>query len=258
MEFKEKIKNRKGLNVVVLVEQAKKQENLVFLMHGFGSFKEFPLIEEIARIFKANNFTVVRFDATNSIGESDGELQDGTITGYCEDLNDVIIWAENQEWHQEPFLLAGHSAGGYCVSEYAAENPKEVKALAIFSPFISGKLFIETDEIKAVLPEWEKTGIRKWESSSSQGVIKKSGYQFIEDSLKLNILDSADKIKCPVLFVSGGKDLIIPIKDQKLFFDKLNTQKDFYLIKGADHNLKNEENFQDLRKIVENWSKNFI
>jgi alpha-beta hydrolase superfamily lysophospholipase len=256
MDFKEKIKNRKGLNIAVLVELAKKQENLVFLMHGFGFFKEFPLIQEIATIFKNNNFTVIRFDATNSIGQSNGKMEDGNVTGYCEDLNDVINWAKNQKWYQEPFFLAGHSAGAYCVSKYAANNPSKVKALALFSPFVSGKLFIETDEIKPFLLEWQKTGIRQWESSSTPGVIKKLRYQFVEDCLRHNILDYANKIKCPVLFISGENDTTIPIKDQKLFLDKLVTQKDFHLIKNADHNFKPEENFKELREIVENFAKN--
>jgi alpha-beta hydrolase superfamily lysophospholipase len=258
MELKEKIKNRKGLSISVLIEPAKKQENLVFLMHGFGSFKEFPLIKEIASVFKNNNFTIIRLDATNSIGQSDGEMKDGTITGYCEDLDDVIEWSKNQKWYQEPFFLAGHSAGAYCVSEYAAKNPNKIKALAVFSPFVSGKLFVKTDEIKSVLPEWEKTGLRQWESSSTPGTIKKSGYQFIEDCLKLDILDSVEKIKCPVLFVSGENDTTVPIKDQKLFLDKLKTKKDFHLIKNADHNFKPEENFKELQGIADDWIKKFI
>jgi len=255
MEFKEVIKNKKGLNVSILVKQPKGAKDLVFLMHGFGGFKELPLLKEVSQAFENNNFIVVSFDATNSIGESGGEMKDGTITSYCNDLEDVINWSKKQEWYQEPFYLIGRSLGGYCISNYAISNNKKIKALGLFSPLVSGKLFIETEEIKKALPEWEKTGIREWESSSSPGIIKKSGYQFIEDSLNHNLLKGAEKIKCPVLFVSGEDDSVIPIKHQKMLLEKIKIQKEFYLIKNADHNLKNKENFQDLRKILETWIK---
>lgn len=258
MEFKKTIKNRQGLNVSILIEKPENPQKLVFLMHGFGGFKELPIIREIAKSFKSNNFTVVSFDATNSIGESGGEMKDGTITNYYNDLKDVINWSKKQEWYQEPFYLIGHSLGGYCVSNYAINNNKDIKMLGLFSPFISGELFIETEEIKKVLSEWKKAGIREWQSSSSPGVIKKSGYQFIKDSLNHDLLKGAEKIKCPILFITGENDLVIPVKDQKLLLEKLDTQKDFYLIPNADHNLKNENNFQDFLNILNNWLKKFV
>lgn len=34
------IKNRKGQNVLVIVDESKNQEGLAFVMHGLGGFKE--------------------------------------------------------------------------------------------------------------------------------------------------------------------------------------------------------------------------
>lgn len=86
------IKNRKGLKMVLIVEEVENQKGLVFVMHGFGSFKEHKLLTRVAEIFNEKGFTAIRFDTTNSIGESEGKLEDATMTGYCEDLEDVIEW----------------------------------------------------------------------------------------------------------------------------------------------------------------------
>lgn len=88
------IKNRKKQNVSVVVETLKKQQGLVFVMHGLGGFKEQDHIKTFADAFKEEGFTVVRFDTTNTFGESDGNYEDATTTNYYEDLEDVISWAK--------------------------------------------------------------------------------------------------------------------------------------------------------------------
>ncbi|MBT4335499.1 hypothetical protein HOD65_03435, partial [bacterium] len=108
------IKNRKGQGIVVLLEIAPDQKGLAFVMHGLGGYKEQPHVEVFAKAFLDNNYSVIRFDTTNTFGESDGNYEDATISNYYEDLEDVIEWAKNQEWYQEPFCLAGHSLGGIC------------------------------------------------------------------------------------------------------------------------------------------------
>lgn len=250
--MKEIIKNRKGLKIVVLIDKAEKQKGISFLMHGFGGVKEHPLLEEISKILIDNGYTTIRFDATNSIGESDGRLEDGTVTGYFNDLDDVISWAKSQNWYQEPFIMAGHSLGGYCVAVFAANNPEKVKSIILFSCFISGKLFQETDEIRPILKEWKERGVREWESSSSPGIIKRSKYDFIEDSLNHDIFKFVDKIKRPVLLIAGEKDTTVPVEYQKSLADKLDN-KEFYIIKDSDHNLKNKEKSQEINNIINEW-----
>ncbi|MFZ3054387.1 MAG: alpha/beta fold hydrolase [Minisyncoccales bacterium] len=162
------IQNRKELNIAVSINESENQRSLVFLMHGFLGFKEQPLLLEVGKIFKENNFTTVSFDTTNSLGESDGKMEDGTMTGYFEDLEDVISWAKSQKFYFEPFFLVGHSLGGYCVANYAVKN-KNVKSLILLCPVVSGELFQQTNDIKEILEEWKETGMRTWNSRSNPG-----------------------------------------------------------------------------------------
>jgi len=119
------IKNRKRQNVSVIVEQITNQEGLAFVMHGLGGFKEQNHIATFANAFRDRGFTVVRFDTTNTLGESDGKYEDATITNYYEDLEDVLGWARKQKWYQEPFALSGHSLGGICTALFAERFPEK-------------------------------------------------------------------------------------------------------------------------------------
>ena len=138
------IKNRKNQNIVLILEKAKDKKGLAFVMHGLGGFKEQPHIETFAKAFSDASYTVVRFDTTNTYGESDGDYADATTTNYYEDLEDVISWAKTQPWYQEPFCLSGHSLGGISTALYAEKYPEKLKALAPISTVVSGELSLKT------------------------------------------------------------------------------------------------------------------
>src|SRR5437667_2029568 len=115
-------------------------KGLAFVMHGLGGTKDEAHIKIFAEAFKEKGFTVVRFDTTNTFGESAGTYEDATVTNYYEDLEDIITWAKSQAWYQEPFYLIGHSLGGISTTLYAEKYPKEIKGLAPISTVVSGTL----------------------------------------------------------------------------------------------------------------------
>ena len=246
---KEIIKNRKKENIVVLIEKAENQKGLAFVMHGLGGFKEQPHIETISKVFRDNNFTVIRFDATNSTGESHGKLENATTTNYYQDLEDVIKWAQTQDFYIEPFWLAGHSVGGLCVALFTLNHPEKVKAVAPLSAVVSGELFIQTEEMKPILEDWKKTRIRGWESSTQPGLIKRLKYDFIEDVLNYDLLKDAHKINCPVLIIVGEKDITTPPEHQKKLFDALKAKKELHIIQGSKHTFKEESHLKKLKTI---------
>lgn len=223
-------------------------------MHGLSGFKEQPHIQVMADSFKENGFTVVRFDTTNSCGESYGSYEDGTVTNYYEDLIDVINWARDKDWHQEPFCLAGHSLGGIAISLYAQKYPKEVKALAPISTVISGKLSAETKQNKEQWEEWQRTGWKVWESSSKPGTIKRLKWNHMVDKMQYDLLDNADKLTMPVLLVVGSEDEATPPEHQEVLYKKLPGEKEMHIIKGAQHSFRGKETALDeLKQILSNW-----
>jgi len=153
---KELIQNRKGQKIVSIIKRTENQKGLVFVIHGLGGFKEQPHIQTMAEAFKDKEYTVITFDATNSLGESDGNIGEATLTNYYEDLEDVIDWSKNQKWYQEPFCLAGHSLGGICSILFAQKYPEKIKALAPISTVVSGQLRLEANRKEN--EQWKREG----------------------------------------------------------------------------------------------------
>lgn len=250
------VKNRKGQNICVAVEENAKQKGLVFIMHGLGGFKEQPHLQTIAEAFKENNYMVVLFDTTNSIGESEGKMEDATLTNYYEDLEDIVKWSKDQNWYQESFVLVGHSLGGFSVAYFAQNYPNKVKAIAPISTVVSGKLLEESPDFKEIKDNWEKNKIREWASSSQPGLIKKLKWSHVEDRRKYDLLPEVKKLIMPVLMMVGELDDTTPIVHQKILFDLLPTKrKEMHIIKGAEHTFKKPEHLIEIGNIFYNWIK---
>jgi len=177
------ITNRNNQRIAVIVEGEERTGSLVFIMHGLGGWKEDAHISTFAKAFLENGFTVVRFDARNTFGESEGSYEDATVTNYYEDLEDVILWTKNQAWYREPFWLAGHSLGGICTALYAEKYPEQVAGLAPISTVVSGKLSMETEKHQRSLKEWERTGWRESKSETMPGRVKRLKWSHMLDRM---------------------------------------------------------------------------
>ncbi len=255
--MREVIKNRKGQNIVLLIEESKPQKGLAFVMHGLGGFKEQPHIQAMAEAFKENGYAVIRFDTTNSIGESEGNYEDATTTNYFEDLEDTIFWAQTQKWYREPFALAGHSLGGISVALFAEKYPEKVKAVAPISAVVSGKLSAEAHKLREPerFADWEKKGYREDKSVSKPGFIKRLKWSHMEDRLKYDLLPQADKLTMPVLLVVGENDESTPLDNQKILYEKLPGLKELHIINGAPHTFRDAGHLTELKEIFNQWIK---
>lgn len=248
------IKNRKNQKLAVVVEESPKQKGVAFVMHGLGGVKEGAHIRTFVETFLNCGYTVVSFDVANTIGESEGKIEDATTTNYYEDLQDVIGWAKSQSWYQEPFVLVGHSLGGLCTAWYAEKYPDKIKALAPISTVVSGELF--EDAVAEELEAWERTGWRIKESKSKPGVMKKESWELVVDMEQYDLLKDVEKLTMPILLIVGEYDTSTPPYQQKLLFEKLPAKKEYHLIKGAPHTFSAPEHLKEIGKIFNHWIEN--
>lgn len=249
------IKNRKGLEIVGELYIPEHVIGLSFVLHGLGGYKEQPnTMAMVDSLFK-NNYIVVNFDATNSFGESEGKYEDATMQLHYEDLADVIAWAKKQVWYQEPFVLAGHSLGGYAVAQYAEDYPEEVKALFPFALVVSGKLSFEKNT--KLKPEeakkWKETGWKESESLSKPGIIRRLPWSHMEERLRHDLCPDATKLTMPVLFVVGENDTSCPQDMQKVLYDIIPGKKELYVVSGAGHTFREEKHLNKLKDILDTW-----
>ena len=247
------INNRKGQGIVVVVSEVKKAKGLAILMHGLSGNKEQPYIVTIADAFQEKGYTTLRFDTTNTFGESDGRYEDATVTSYFYDLEDVIAWSKTQSWFVYPFILVGHSLGGISVILYAEKHPEDIKALAPISSVISGKLSLESPMYRDIWDQWKKTGWREQKRSSVLGRIKRLPWSHMVNRLEYDVLKDVQLLTMPVLLVVGENDEGTPYEHQKLFYDKLTGKKEIHLIKNAPHTFTQSSHLEKLREIFLKW-----
>lgn len=247
------ITNRKGQNVVVVLDHTEDANGLAFVMHGLSGNKEQPHILTFAKAFKEKGYTVIRFDTTNTFGESDGKYEDATVTNYYEDLEDVINWAKTQPWYIEPFCLAGHSLGGISITLYAEKHPQEIKGLAPISTVVSGKLSTETTKHQKIMTEWQKTGWREEPSTRVPGGAKRLPWSHMVDRLKYDVLPQADKLTMPVLLIVGDEDDATPPEHLQLLYDHLPGRKEIHIINNAPHTFVELQHLAEIKQIFFTW-----
>lgn len=253
------IKNRHGLKLVIQVDAPENPENLVFIACGQGGFIEQKHISAFAEAFLENNFRVVRFDPTHSIGESEGDIMDVTYTGYIEDLEDVINWGRAQPWFQLPYALCGHSMGGTSTAWYAEHHPEQILCLAPLAAVISFEIYndYKKKHDPGFMETWEEKGFFDSESRSKPGLVKRVGWGVAEDLKKYDLLKAADKLTMPVLLMAGDQDTSTPYYQQEMLFDKIpGSNKKLAKIAGAEHSYYNEDGsnrLQELKTALSAW-----
>lgn len=253
------IQNRKGLKIVGEVHIPENPSGLAFVEHGLGGYKEqISIIATTETLFK-NNYTVINFDATNSVGESEGKYEDATTQLHYEDLVDVIEWAKNEAWYKEPFILAGSSLGGYAVIRYAEENPNKVKAVFAKAPMVAGEFtFLANEKFNPeVLKSWKETGWNERKSVSKQGLIKRLPWSHMEERLNHDLRPNASKLTMPILLVVGDKDTSCPADIQQILYDLLptNPSNELHILKDAPHTFREEKDLNQLKSILDKWLK---
>lgn len=244
------IKNRKNQDIFVRVEISKNSKDLIFIVHGLGGSRKECHIKTFASSFKEKGFTVISFDCTNSLGESEGNYENATTSNYYNDLEDVTNWAKNQDWYIEPFWLCGHSLGGLNVVRYAKENPDKIKAIIPASPTINAEIL----EIK-LKPRLKKIDGTIWYTYISSKTKKEENlkwYPFIEDLRKYSLVDFLEKLKIPILILVGKKEYYCkPLKDISEEF-----KLEFKIIKNAQHVYKGDEQFKEIKGFIQEFIDN--
>lgn len=258
------IKNRHGLKLVIQVDTPDNSKNLVFIEPGQSGTIDQKHIIVFAEAFLENGFKVVRFDPTNSVGESGGELINVTYDNYEQDLEDVINWARTQAWFQQPFSLCGHSMGAQTVAWYAEHHPSEVLLLAPMAPVVNYDLYMTTLDPEGKR-QWQEKGYRESKSKSRPGAIKRVGWGSNESLKKYDIVPLASKLTMPLINIVGEKDQPCPVEHQQIFMDAIaSPNKKLVIIADAEHSFRNNttqeysHELQEAKKALSTWLREVL
>jgi len=203
-------KNSKGDRLCGILSAA--GEPLAILCHGLCSSKESRTSRRLEEILNRNGISTFRFDFFGH-GESDGRLEDLTISEAVDDVMNAVLFLKGRGYSKVG--LFGSSFGGLATL-ISASRVHDLLFLALKSP---------VSDFRELDPE---LAIRDSEN---------------------NAYEIAEKIGCPVLIVHGDADDVVPV-EQSIKLEKLIKNCRLEIIRGADHDYSREEDFERMIKLI--------
>jgi len=252
------ITNRQGKRIVGdLHLPAEKQDKypLVLVVHGFKGHKDQGWTTEAAQRLSEEGVAAYRFDLTNGIGESDGDLVNITMTGNIEDIEDVLGYFQKQDFVDESRIgLAGHSLGAMEILISAGKR-NDIKTIVAMSSATNEDLGKRKEK---ELQEIEEKGYFKVFSRSKDKWYK-VGKQFLEDRMGLDFLGFVKGIKCPTLVLHGKGDETCDFAGARKTFESLCCEKDFIeLPEEIPHTYRQPEHIRAAVGPMVEWMKKYL
>lgn len=251
-----KIETAKKLKLESFIYSEQNHDTAIIMCHGFSGSSSGILFPQIAEEL-AKKYLVCRFDFRGS-GSSEGEYYNSSISVELEDLDFVVKYIKKR-YSPKNIILLGHSFGCAITFLYAADN----KIDAMVS--LSG----EGDLEKAIKYEFSETQMKDfnekneayYENWSHDGRLDLLGKQFLNDMIKYSTVDAAKKINCPVLFIHGTNDVVIPHIATEEMFELVRGEKKLILMPQTDHmynGYTDKPKVNEVISYINNWlNENF-
>lgn len=199
------------------------QKHVIVCIHGFGTrqMKEYNNF----KFWNKNEFQLHTFDIYTLASGVD----------YCPE-----IWIQRCESTIESFLNAGYkvdvvgfSMGGVLATHVAAKY--EVGRLFLISPAF------DYMSVSNVLSKAKELFTKKENERAGRTTIPLRYTQAFTEVVKL-CKDDISKVKCPVCFVHGDNDEVIPVRSSVHAFEKiLHQNKNLFIIHNGTHRLMTQK-----------------
>ncbi len=220
---------------------------LVVIAPGYGDTKKeyVPLAYYLA----GNGFHVLRYDHTNHVGESDGDIADATLSGMEQDLGAVLDYA-GRTWPGVPRAIIATSLSGRIAFKHMARTPQ-----ADLLVLLTGVVDLQAT-LTAVHQEDHMVAFLR---GGRLGVMNVLGFnidadRFLDDAIKAgyatlaNTLQDAQQILAPVIFFAAEHDAWVALESVKKVQQALGDERvRLYLIPEALHRI--QENPRKARAV---------
>jgi len=213
----------------VLHSPNEKTSACVITCHGLYSSKDSEKYVSIGRRFCEESLAVLRFDF-RGCGESGGLFEDTSLTGRMEDLESALDFVEEQGY--ESTGVMGSSLGG-TVAVLTTAKDRRVKALVTWAtPCHLDELFRE-----GLLEGFEKLK---------------------QDIRRYDVAKALKEIRCPILFVHGSLDEIVPLFHANFLYENAKEPKDIQIVEDADHRLTDPSHRRRAIELTLEWFKKYL
>ncbi|MFC2142837.1 alpha/beta hydrolase family protein [Candidatus Aenigmatarchaeota archaeon] len=208
----------------------------IILVHGFTSSKREEAGDKYARLADAlcnKGFLVLRFDFRGH-GESEGLFEDTSLSSESSDLNKMISFLK--ENGIEKIGVVGCSLGGFVTLLTYHNN---MDCVVLWYPAIFLKESDIFKEMKSREKELEKDG--KLFARQLEGKKYYIGKQMWEEWNSIDVFSKVKDVKCPILFLTGNKDVNVDPSQSEKAFAVASEPKRLEIIDGAAHAWRDED-----------------
>jgi dipeptidyl aminopeptidase/acylaminoacyl peptidase len=261
MEKRVVLRNRQNKKIIGIfnIPRTKPPFSAVIICHGFKGYKEQVHLRSLAGELCRRGILAFRFDFTNEVGESDGDIFDISFRRGLTDLRAVVDHLCRQKFIDNKRLgLAGHSLGGQMILHYAPAD-KRIKVLADLAGVIDWRRY-PGSTAKQVGQNWEAIKKAGYYVVESRGKRKKYRIKadFFKELQGVNTLAQIKKIHQPIVIVHGTNDGSVPLAQSRWCYRLLSSQKKLALIKGAPHTWKQPKYYKIINPIVADWFTKYL
>ncbi len=241
------ILNRRGKRMPATVRVPDTSKGLVVVLHGLGGWKDQYVVVAVANGAVATGYTALTFDAADGAKAPDADFAGSTTTGYLEDLEDVLVYAQQEGWYEDSVLLAGHSLGATVASEYAGMYPEKVSRLMLLAPAVNWQLYA-----KVFLPYglWWLI-FNKHKTPGPEGASLPLKRTWLIDFMRYDVRKQSALITVPVLVVIAGADSFVGTTTALQRFAKGFVQGTSVVIKKANHTFYTRD--QEVTDTIKTW-----
>lgn len=232
-----------------------------------GNFKKLNLnvYKDLAEFLTMNGFITLRYDKRGTY-KSGGNYFETGLNDLIDDAVEAVKFLQNVDRiDRDKIFILGHSEGaliapalygkidvsGLILLAGAARTSKELSEMQIDQMYAEMK---KTTGIKGVLyrllkvPEKLKKQNKKIIEKikeSDQPVIRVKGVRinakWMRETLDYDVCKHLRKVTCPVLAVSGGKDVQVPPEDAEKIAEFVQGEVEWHIIDDMNHILRKFE-----------------
>ena len=207
----------------------------IITSHGLFSSKDSDKFLEFGRVFSQNEYAVLRFDF-RGCGESEGTIEDTTVSGRKEDLMAALAFVKKRLPSDAHTIgLLGSSMGGY-ISLLVAPFHSSIKAVVAWAtPF-------SFDGLREII---DRTG---------QPPLKETFYQ---DANHHHVTSFVTRIN-NLLLIHGDRDETVPHDHAKKLYQLAHEPKQLTIVPGADHTFSNPQLRKQAVTDSLNWFNRYL
>ena len=215
-----------------------KSETTIFFFGGYASTMTGTKATSLNQWAQKQKINFVRFDYSGH-GESGGSFQDGTITKWLNEAEEVFHKLKTKK-----NIIIGSSMGSW-ISLLLKKKNSDING---FVGIASAPDF--------TINQWLKLDANQQNEFIEKGSILfpdddygeyEVSYKFVNDGFNNVLLDKKIDISCPIRLLHGRLDKVVPFTVSEKIIEKvLSEDKDLKIIEDGDHSLSRESDLNIL------------